>query len=264
MAIQTSYKGLAIQCFTEFLGTAVFMYLAIGGGNAVSIGLPNGAVALAQAFAFGFSLLVTTWTFYRISGAIFNPAVALCGMITGHISFVKFAAYFVSEILGAMLGVACVRGTTPSSEHDSMVLDIQHGESMARAFFHEFFLSTIACFVYQIISHEKNRSKFLVAIPNGLTLFACQLFAVRYDKAGINPARAFATSVVFRWFPSDHWIYWFGPLCGGVFAAALHILFRFLDFDRHSAGIDAENHAQYVRARAVYKGEQFPDEYHTH
>ena len=84
------------------------------------------------------------------------------------------------------------------------------GECVARGFFLEFFLTTILCFVYHMTVHEKNRSTFMAALPYGLTLFSCYLFATRYTNASINPARAFAVSVVSRSFPRDHWIFWFG------------------------------------------------------
>ncbi|KAG9067743.1 hypothetical protein KI688_011330 [Linnemannia hyalina] len=64
-----------------------------------------------------------------------------------------------------------------------------------------------------------------------------------------NPARAFATSVVARSFTRDHWIFLLGLLFGAILAAALHILFRYFDYDQHNAGIDAENQAQYLRAQ---------------
>lgn len=46
------------------------------------------------------------------------------------------------------------------------------------------------------------------------------------------------------------------PLTGAILAAALHIMFRYLDFDYHSAGIDAENQAQYQRAQDAVKRTQ--------
>lgn len=85
-----------------------------------------------------------------------------------------------------------------------------NGQSLARGFFLEFFLTAILCFVYHMVVHEKNRSTFMSALPYGLALFSCTLFAARYTNAAINPARAFATSVVARQFTRDHWIYWFG------------------------------------------------------
>lgn len=84
------------------------------------------------------------------------------------------------------------------------------GESIVRGFFLECFLTMILCFVYHMSVHEKNRSTFLAALPYGLTLFSCHLFATRYTNAAINPARAFGASVVARSFPTHHWIYWFG------------------------------------------------------
>ncbi|KAF9434755.1 hypothetical protein BGZ76_007502 [Entomortierella beljakovae] len=254
----SSTKGTLVQAGTEFLGTAIYMYLAIGGANAVGMGLPAGAAALAQSFAFGFGMVGCTWVFHRISGAMLNPAVAFSSMITGHLTFVKFVAYFIAEILGAMLGVAMVRGTTPSSEDINQVNAIAHGESMARAFFLEFFLTATVCFIYHIVAHERSRTSFIVGLPYGLALFSCHLFATRYDNAAINPARAFAVSIVYRWFPDDHWIYWFGPLTGAFFAAALHILFRVADFDRYTAGIDAENEVAYYKTRKAINGEDIP------
>ncbi|KAF9356201.1 hypothetical protein BGX26_005591 [Mortierella sp. AD094] len=78
------------------------------------------------------------------------------------------------------------------------------------------------CCIYHIVAHKKNRSTFVVTLPFGLTVFACHLFATCHDNAALNPA-------LLR------------PLCGAILAAAFHILFRYLGFDRHSSGIDAEN-----------------------
>ena len=36
-------KGWLIQSFAEFTGTAMFMYLAVGGADAVALGVPPGA-----------------------------------------------------------------------------------------------------------------------------------------------------------------------------------------------------------------------------
>ncbi|KAF9159997.1 hypothetical protein BGX21_003255 [Mortierella sp. AD011] len=104
-------------------------------------------------------------------------------MIAGHISFVKFVAYFASEILRAMLGVACALGATPSSECRRYCLN-----SLYRI------ANIEICFIKTIL--------------------------------------------------------WWS------FTATLHILFRYFGFGRPSTGIDAEDHAQYARARAAYKDEQ--------
>ncbi|KAG0092385.1 hypothetical protein BGZ93_008349, partial [Podila epicladia] len=201
-----SAKSWGIQALAEFIGTAMFMYLAIGGADAVTRGAPEGFGLLGNAFAFGIALVVTSWAFFRISGSHFNPAITLSSLITGHINVPRAILYFISQLLGAMLGVALTRGTTPSNE----TIGQARGESRARAFFLEFFLTAILCFVYHMIVHEKNRSTFMAALPYGFTIFSCHLFATRYTGAAINPARAFATSVAARSFSPDHWIFWFG------------------------------------------------------
>ncbi|KAF8949395.1 hypothetical protein BGZ47_003807 [Haplosporangium gracile] len=256
MSSHGSAKGWALQAFAEFVGTAMYLYLAIGGADAVARATNGQSGALGQAFAFGIALIVTAWAFFRISGAHFNPAISFSSLITGHLNIPRFVMYFIAQILGAMLGIALARGTTPINQGTGQVNMLANGESIARGFFLEFFLTTILCFVYHMIVHEKNRSTFIMALPYGLAIFACHLFAYRYTNAAINPARAFGASVVARWFSRDHWIFWFGPLCGAILAAALHILFRFMDFDYHSAGIDAENQAQYQRAQDTVNGTQ--------
>lgn len=68
----------------EFVGTFLFLYFGYA-GNIVAvlqepISGPNGTLAnntvMYIAMAYGFSLLVNVWTFYRISGGLFNPAVS--------------------------------------------------------------------------------------------------------------------------------------------------------------------------------------------
>ncbi|KAF9943160.1 hypothetical protein BGZ67_004939 [Mortierella alpina] len=263
MDTKSSAKGWAIQALAEFIGTAMFLYLAVGGADSVSRGVA-GMNILGQSFAFGVGLMVTAWAFFRISGSHFNPAISLSSLITGHISVPKFVLYFIAQILGALLGVALVRGTTPSTESIGQINTLMSGQSIARGFFLEFFLTASLCFVYHMVVHEKNRSTFMAALPYGFALFSCHLFATRYTDAAINPARAFATSVVARNFTREHWIYWFGPLTGAIFGAALHILFRFLDYDHHNAGIDAENQAQYMRAQGAYYGDANTTTYAGH
>lgn len=63
------------------------------------------------------ALMVTAWGFGRISGAHFNPAITLASLVVGTCTIPKAIMYFVCQLLGACLGVAMARGTTPSSEH---------------------------------------------------------------------------------------------------------------------------------------------------
>lgn len=56
----------------------------------------------------------------------------------------------------------------------------------------------------------------------GLTLFACELFAVYYTGGALNTARAFGPAVVTGFPHGSHWVYWVGPGIGSLIAASLY------------------------------------------
>ena len=56
------------------------------GGGAAALTPP---IILYIALAFGFSLAVNAWVFYRISGGLFNPAVVLGLCISGALPWVR-------------------------------------------------------------------------------------------------------------------------------------------------------------------------------
>jgi hypothetical protein len=72
-------KNHLIAVVGEYVGTTLFLWFSFAGTQACAI--TGGGVAntpdqvVLTSLAFGFSLLVTVWAFYRISGGLFNPAV---------------------------------------------------------------------------------------------------------------------------------------------------------------------------------------------
>jgi len=84
-----SARGHVVAVIGEFIGTLVFIFLAFAGVETASASSNKEqgdqvSTATAQkspqqllyiALAAGFSLVVTAWTFFRISGGLFNPVV---------------------------------------------------------------------------------------------------------------------------------------------------------------------------------------------
>lgn len=74
-------RHLIISMLGEFVGTYLFLFFAFSGtqvANTISANAgspPNASTQLYIALAFGFSLCVNVWIFFRISGGLFNPAV---------------------------------------------------------------------------------------------------------------------------------------------------------------------------------------------
>jgi glycerol uptake facilitator-like aquaporin len=72
----------------------------------------------------------------------------------------------------------------------------------------------------------------LAPIAIGMTVFVLHLGMIGIDNCSINPARSFGTSLVFgEW--ADHWVFWVGPMTGGLFAGAVYDLFS---KDLHAGG----------------------------
>lgn len=83
-------RGHVVAVIGEFFGTLLFIFLAFSGvevagassnkdqGDHVSTAPPakSPQQLLYVALSAGFSLAVTAWTFFRISGGLFNPAVS--------------------------------------------------------------------------------------------------------------------------------------------------------------------------------------------
>ena len=82
-------RGHVVATIGEFLGTLVFLVLAFGGVEAgtsatndpkkpqtTKPAAMSPALLLYIALCAGFSLVVTAWTFFRISGGLFNPVVS--------------------------------------------------------------------------------------------------------------------------------------------------------------------------------------------
>ena len=72
--------GHIVAMSGEFVGTAMFLFFAFGGtqiANTIDPNIPNIGQLMYISLSFGFSLAVTAWVFYRISGGLFNPAVRI-------------------------------------------------------------------------------------------------------------------------------------------------------------------------------------------
>lgn len=61
----------------------------------------------------GLSLMVTTFTFARVSGAFFNPAVSLGMALTGALTPVRAILLVGVQFLGGICGAAMVAALTP-------------------------------------------------------------------------------------------------------------------------------------------------------
>lgn len=103
----------------EFVGTTFFLTSAFGGVQAIAAEAgASGESSFVDrdmkiSLCFGFSLLVSTWLFFRVTGGLFNPQVSLALLLTGVISPVRFVFYCAAQLVGGIGAAALVLALTP-------------------------------------------------------------------------------------------------------------------------------------------------------
>ncbi|KAK3396671.1 aquaporin-like protein [Sordaria brevicollis] len=227
----------------EFVGTFLFLFFAFAAtqvantapaGN--SAGLPNTSNLLYIAFAFGFSLMVNVWAFFRVTGGAFNPAVTLALVVVGGFPIVRAAIVIVAQILGATAAAGLVSVMFPGPL--AVETTLGGGATAVQGFFIELFLTCELVFVILMMAVEKHRATFAAPVAIGVALFMGQLVGVYFTGASLNPARSIGPAIVNRHFPRHHWIYWLGPALGALLACGFYKLLQALRFQDVNPGAD--------------------------
>ncbi len=203
----------------EAIGTFALCFVGILSINVDTIGGAEGTGSLITvALAHGLTIAVMIAALGALSGAHFNPAVTAGFVATGRMTPARGAQYVGAQLLGAVLaslliawpfGFDVVRAGTPASvvRWDGAVIL----EAVAT-----FFL--VLVIFGTAVDHRAPKSVFPFAI--GFTVVLDILAIGPITGAAMNPARAFGPALVSgSW--DGHWIYWAGPILGGILAAFL-------------------------------------------
>ncbi|OAG40807.1 hypothetical protein AYO21_04884 [Fonsecaea monophora] len=236
----------------EFVGTFLFLFFAFAGtqvantpqtvtGN-TSTDLPQGPNPIQLLYislCFGFSLAVNAWIFFRISGGLFNPAVTLGLCLIGAVPFVRGALVFIAQMLGAMASAGVVKALFPGPL--AVTTSLSGGTNKAQGLFIEMFLTAQLVFTIFMLAAEKHKGTFLAPVGIGLSLFIAELAGVYYTGGSLNPARSFGPCVANRSFPSEHWIYWVGPLLGSLVASGFFWFIKSCEYQTANPGQDFDD-----------------------
>merc|ERR1711893_2679 len=58
----------------------------------------------------------------------------------------------------------------------------------------------------------------------GLSITTCHLFAVPFTGSSMNPARSLGSAAYAENGFANHWVYWLGPILGGITASIVYQL----------------------------------------
>ncbi|TLD08848.1 uncharacterized protein PgNI_06727 [Pyricularia grisea] len=265
MALSPTLRNHGTAALAELVGTFLFLFFAFSAAvvaNAVppesidDFVVPNIPGLLYISFAFGISLMVNVFAFYRISGGQFNPAVSMALCLVGAIPPLRAGFCIVGQIVGGIIAAAAVSGLYPT------VLNVETtlapGVSQAQGVFIEMFLTTQLILVILLLAVEKHRLTYLAPLGIGFALFVTHLAGVYFTGASLNPARSLGPAVINRSFPSYHWIYWIGPMLGALLASGFYSLLHFCKWKQVNPGQDWDGIGEKEAQRDDFNGANDP------
>ncbi|KAG0646542.1 Aquaporin-2 [Hyphodiscus hymeniophilus] len=244
------YKSMLIPRFRlqvagigEFFGTTVFIFMAFATvqvsfissnnnnqGNidtSVSSVTPQELLYISMGVAF--ALAVTTWTFFRISGGLFNPVVSLGMGLIGALTWARVAILCVVQTVGTIAAAYMVSALFPGGLNVGTALHPH--VSLAQGTIIEMLLTAQLVFSIFMLAAEKHDATFIAPVGIGLSLFIAEMIGVFWTGGSLNPVRSLAPAIVTRSFPTYHWIYWVGPTSGSILAVLIYKLIKALEYE---------------------------------
>nr|AFP49894.1 aquaporin 2a [Glossina morsitans morsitans] len=223
----------------EFLGNLILNFFACGACTQPEDGT-------FKALAFGLGVFMAITVVGHLSGGHVNPAVTLGMLVAGRVSLLRAILYVIFQCLGSIAGTAAIRvfilnkikcvcqklltfcllfQQTLIDEvyynglgHTSLAPNITELQGVGI----EFFLGLVLVLtVFGACDANKPDSRYIAPLAIGMAVTLGHLGTIRYTGASMNPARtvgtAFATN---NW--DSHWVYWVGPVLGGIAAALIY------------------------------------------
>jgi MIP family channel proteins len=223
---------------SEFFATMIFVFIGCGSVVATQATLGLSSIQIPSltliSLAHGFCIMVLVYTVGEISGGHINPAVTWATLLTQKISLLRAGIYWVSQLLGGMVGAGVLRGIIPQKIHTGLgchsinaALSVGQGFAAEIVFTFIFifvvFATAISPFVGKIAplagGSEYGPGK-LTPFAVGMTILILHAVGIPLTGASMNPARSFGPAVVMGCW-DNHWIYWIGPLFGSTAAALI-------------------------------------------
>lgn len=212
----------------EFVGP--FTLVVAGVGAIISTqNLADGGNLVAVALAHGLAIGLMIAALGHVSGGHFNPAVTISMLATGNCGPTRAGAYIVSQVLGGIAGAAILTVIFPAlgplgRNNTNVNLGLPGlgpDVTVAGALVMEAIMTLFLVLVIFGTVVDPRGPKAIAPLAIGLIITMDILTGGRITGAAMNPARAFGPAVIQQDF-TNWWIYWVGPIIGGLVAAFLY------------------------------------------
>ena len=213
----------------EFVATFALVFIGAGTGLVLGRFGPTGLIGIA--LAHGLVLAIMVSVIAHISGGHVNPAVTIAAWVTNQIRTGLAVVYIAAQLGGAIAGAYLLRASIPEDLWRPSNLGaplISPGITNGKAVLLEAVLTFFLVFaVYGTAIDERGPFSKTAGLTIGLVLTFDILMGGALTGAAMNPARALGPEIAAGAY-TDWWVYWIGPVSGGVVAAFVY-WFAFLE-----------------------------------
>lgn len=221
-------RDLVKAAAAEFLGS-VALVTAAAGAVISTQGFGDGSSLVAVGLAYGLAFALMAGALGAVSGAHFNPAVTISMLATGNTTSVRAAIYIMAQLLGGLVGAGVLTLIFPAlGELGRNNLGVNLGvPSLGPGVMPVggVLLEAIMTFFLVLVIFgtvvDSRGPRAIGPLLIGLTITMDVILGGRITGAAMNPARSFGPEVVQQDF-TNFWIYWIGPIVGGLVAAFLY------------------------------------------
>ncbi|KAM5179907.1 aquaporin-5-like [Mantella aurantiaca] len=206
--------------FAEFLATMIFVFFGLGSALRWPAALPT---VLQISLAFGLAIATLVQTIGPISGANINPAVTLAFFVGSQISIWRAIFYIIAQILGGLAGAGILYGVVPPAVRGNMAINaLSNNTSPGLGLVVEIIITfqLVLC-IFASTDARRSDNVGSPAISIGLAVTLGHLVGIYFTGCSMNPVRSFSPAVIVKNF-RNQWIFWVGPLVGGVAASFMY------------------------------------------
>jgi aquaporin Z len=216
------------QLVAEFIGTFALVFI---GAGAVVVAGPSGSGLVGVALAHGVVLAVMVSVLAHISGAHFNPAVTVALWVARKIGASRALIYIATQLVAGIVAAFVLKWVLPealwspaggAASLGNTTVNVSIGMTETRAFVVEAILTFfLVIAVFGTAVDDRGPFAKTAGLTIGLVLVFDILMGGPLTGASMNPARSLGPALATGDLTAI-WVYFAGPISGGVIAAGLY------------------------------------------
>ncbi|KAL0993138.1 hypothetical protein UPYG_G00103720 [Umbra pygmaea] len=215
-----TFERLVQPCLAEMVGTMFFVFI----GCVSVIENVETAGRLQPALVHGLAVAVLVACMAEISGSHFNPPFTMAIYLCGGMKRYMVVPYLISQLIGGVIGASMSKVMTSKDNyakaHGAAFTILQSDEQLLGALFGEMAMTCLVTTVVLLGAVNAKSSSPMVPFMVGCTVIINVLAGGDVSGTCLNPARALGPAILANYW-TYHWVYWVGPITGGLVAAAL-------------------------------------------